>query len=571
MHRPIGPAFAPGCVRSALAKAALLLGIAASAGVAYAEDPIAIRWNPGLSREEFGVLSSTTGAFTFRGVVGDLATWSGQSFLDGNTLYVTGTNSGGNNRLYVLNATTGASINAVNTGNAQSYYLGGKNAAGELIVIWYDTGSAVERFGVMNPTTGVVTPRGQVGNLATWNGQSRMAGNTMYVFGNSAGGTHNLYVVDTVGGTTTGTVNVGAGNTYFMAGLNSAGELVVIWYDTGGAVERFGVMNKTTGAVTPRGVVGDLATWSGQSMLEGNTLYAIGNGASATNLYIYSSLTGSEVDTVNVGTSYAYYLAKRQQPTWAACCDFNADGKADLLWRSQSTGENGIWFMSGGSVSSVTLFVALADVNWRIVGAADFNADNKPDILWRNTSTGSNAVWYMNGSSVTGSATLSSLADLNWHIVGAADFNADGKPDIAWRNVVTGENAFWYMNGATVTGVAFTASLTDLNWRIVAIGDFNADSRPDFVWRNSSTGQNAIWYMNNTSVIGNALTSSLADLNWVIAGAGDFNGDSKPDLVWRNYSTGQNAFWYMNGATVTGNALFTSLADLSWRIVPSDY
>jgi hypothetical protein len=258
-------------------------------------------------------------------------------------------------------------------------------------------------------------------------------------------------------------------------------------------------------------------------------------------------------------------------PPPTGCCDFNANGKADIVWRNQTTGENAFWFMNNTTVEGVSLFTTLGDVNWRIVGTADFNADTKPDVVWRNTATGENAVWYMNGATVTGLSFISTLADLNWHIVGTADFNADTKPDIAWRNVVTGDNAFWLMNGATVSSVAFTSALADVNWHIVAIGDFNADTKPDFVWRNFSTGQNAYWYMNGTTVAGSALISSLADMNWKIVGAGDFDYDAKPDLVWRNASTGENAYWYMNNASVKGVALFLTLADLNWKIVPSDY
>jgi hypothetical protein len=305
MHRLIS---ALGTLRHGAAIGALVLGIGASADLALAADPIAIRWNPALTREEFGVLSASTGAFTFRGVVGDLATWSGQSFVEGNTLYVLGWNAANNQRLYILNALTGASINAMNIGNTSSYYLGGRNAAGELIVIWWD--GAVERFGVMNTSTGAVTNRGIVGDLLSWSGQSRMDGNTLYVFGNGPADAKNLYVLDTVAGTTLRTVNVGTTYSYYLAGVNSGGELIVIWWD--GADERFGVMNTTTGVVTPRGVVGDLTGWSGQSLLDGNTLQVIGSNGATSKLYIYDSVTGAEVDTVDVGTTYNYYLAKRQ-------------------------------------------------------------------------------------------------------------------------------------------------------------------------------------------------------------------------------------------------------------------
>ena len=94
--------------------------------------------------------------------------------------------------------------------------------------------------------------------------------------------------------------------------------------------------------------------------------------------------------------------------------DFNADGKADILWRNTATGENSIWMMSGASISSGVFITTIADLNWTIVGTGDYNGDGKADILWRNKTTGENAVWLMNVSSIASSAFTIPLADLNW-------------------------------------------------------------------------------------------------------------------------------------------------------------
>jgi hypothetical protein len=258
-------------------------------------------------------------------------------------------------------------------------------------------------------------------------------------------------------------------------------------------------------------------------------------------------------------------------PALAKCCDFNADGKPDILWRNQATGDNAVWYMNNTTTAGLAMLSALPDPNWRIAGAADFNADTKPDLLWRNMATGQNAFWYMNGASVTGYAFTPTLADTNWRIVGAADFNADTKPDILWRNVATGQNALWYLNGTTLTGNALIASLADLNWHMVGIGDLNADNKPDIVWRNVTTGENAVWYMNGATVASVAFLTTLADPNWKIVGVGDYNADNKPDLVWRDQVSGMDAYWYLNGAATAGVAFFTSVAGPDWRIVPSDF
>ena len=99
-------------------------------------------------------------------------------------------------------------------------------------------------------------------------------------------------------------------------------------------------------------------------------------------------------------------------------CDFNGDGKTDILWRNKSTGQNVVWLMNGTALSSYLWIDTVADTNWQIVGTGDFNGDGKTDILWRNKSTGQNVVWLMNGSTYSSYAELMQVADTNWGIVG---------------------------------------------------------------------------------------------------------------------------------------------------------
>ena len=60
-------------------------------------------------------------------------------------------------------------------------------------------------------------------------------------------------------------------------------------------------------------------------------------------------------------------------------------------------------------------YLAEADLNWQVAGVGDFNGDGKADILWRNSSTGENYVYLMNGTTHTG-GYLRTQADLNWQV-----------------------------------------------------------------------------------------------------------------------------------------------------------
>ena len=62
-------------------------------------------------------------------------------------------------------------------------------------------------------------------------------------------------------------------------------------------------------------------------------------------------------------------------------CDFNGDGKTDILWRNESTGQNVVWLMNGTTYSNYAELMQVTDTNWEIVGTGDFNGDGKTDIF----------------------------------------------------------------------------------------------------------------------------------------------------------------------------------------------
>jgi FG-GAP-like repeat/Lectin C-type domain len=310
--------------------------------------------------------------------------------------------------------------------------------------------------------------------------------------------------------------------------------------------------------------------------------------------------------------------------TMVASADFDGDGKDDLLWRNYSTGENAIWLKNGTNLDSFSaagqkFITQVVDTDWKMIAAADFNGDGKADILWRNNRSGENAVWFIDANTVTNDGRYASneqffansirVIDTNWEMVGAGNFDTDNKADIVWRNKVTGENAIWLMDGTTgpsvvdgtvgtaveskAGGQKFITQVADSNWKIVGIGDFNQDNKSDLVWRNSSTGENAVWTV-DTSVLtnsGNFFSTTeqfikdengvnlvVQGNNWRIEAVGDTNNDGKSDLIWRNYATDENAVWQMNEniAATAGrqivkfsNNTTVLTGDINWEIIDS--
>jgi Ca2+-binding RTX toxin-like protein len=248
--------------------------------------------------------------------------------------------------------------------------------------------------------------------------------------------------------------------------------------------------------------------------------------------------------------------------------DVNGDGRADLLWRSQSTGENYLYTMNGTAVTSGEGSLrTVADLNWSLVGTGDFDGDGKADLLWRNHVTGENYLYPMDGHTVKSTeGYIRTVSDPNWQIATLGDFNGDHRDDILWRNQATGENYLYLMNGTAIAGEGFVRTVADLNWQIAGSGDFNGDGRADILWRNASTGENYVYLMNGSAIASEGYLRTVADQSWQVAGIGDLDGDGHADIVWRNSSTGQNYVYFMNGTTIAKEGYLRTVADQHWQI-----
>jgi len=155
-----------------------------------------------------------------------------------------------------------------------------------------------------------------------------------------------------------------------------------------------------------------------------------------------------------------------------AVADFNADARDDLLWHNPATGELYVWFMSGLVVASGSYLSpsAMADTQWQIRGAADFDADGKNDLLWHNQATGELYVWLLDGTIVRSGSYLTpaSLADTRWQIRWVADFDGDGKADVLWHHQVTGELYVWTLDGTVTTAGSYLTppAMPDAAWPV---------------------------------------------------------------------------------------------------------
>ena len=144
------------------------------------------------------------------------------------------------------------------------------------------------------------------------------------------------------------------------------------------------------------------------------------NGDGKADILWYNSTTGQVYLWLMNGASQtsAFLLNTVPDLNWqiAAAGNFYGNGHAAIVWRNQQTGEVYLWTLTtdATAVASGTSLTTVADLDWQIAGVGDVNGDGKADLFWRNNATGDTYVWLMNGAAISNSGPLSTVADLNW-------------------------------------------------------------------------------------------------------------------------------------------------------------
>lgn len=248
-------------------------------------------------------------------------------------------------------------------------------------------------------------------------------------------------------------------------------------------------------------------------------------------------------------------LVESSQAIRGRVVSFNGDASSDLLWREQSTGNMGVWFLSG-PVLSGTAGLAAISPSLMVQAASDFGGPTgDPDLFYHSTTTASGETVRFADSTpaLLGMTPIAPvLPSPDWYVAASGDFNLDGRTDLVVHNRVTGQYFYRYMNGVSSLGNSATLS-RPLPWHIVGAADMNGDGRTDLLWRNKSTGQNEIALMNNTAVL-ESVALPVLSLAYYAGATADYTGDGRIDIVWHHPGSGQVLLWWMSGTSLSSTS-----------------
>jgi hypothetical protein len=239
--------------------------------------------------------------------------------------------------------------------------------------------------------------------------------------------------------------------------------------------------NTTTGSVYAMPFVSSgMPTGGAVIMTESNPAWKIVHtpdldGDGKADILWWNSTTGQVYAVIMNGTAITAqgFVYTEPNTAWkiAAVGDFAGSGKTNqLVWRHSTTGQVYLMTISAsGSTFSQTGVMIYQEPNtsWKIIAAADFNGDGKSDLLWRNDVTGQVYAMLMNGPSIVSQGMVHQEPNLAWKIVAQGDYNGDGKADLLWRTETTGQVYMMLMNGLGIASQAMVYQEANTAWKVL--------------------------------------------------------------------------------------------------------
>ena len=131
--------------------------------------------------------------------------------------------------------------------------------------------------------------------------------------------------------------------------------------------------------------------------------------------------------------------------TIAGVGDIDNDGISDIIWWNRRDGRVGHWLITASVTvkpESGIIGTRMSPGSWKVVGVGDFNADGRTDIVWKDDSSGDVELWLTTGLDSYRPVLLAHAVAPEWHVANVGDYDGDGRADIFWRHE-SGKAVVW--------------------------------------------------------------------------------------------------------------------------------
>ncbi|MDF5721153.1 MAG: VCBS repeat-containing protein [Rhizonema sp. PD37] len=315
-----------------------------------------------------------------------------------------------NNAVWLENGsnTTGAYLQTLDSN--WSFSFADFNGDGKSDIFWNNSATGENKIWLMDGSTitnatdasqNIDSLSGWTPTLADFNGDNK----TDILWRNSTTGDNQIWLMD---GTTISSKNqigsIPIAWTPTIVDLNGDRRADIFWRNSQTGENQTWIENDATQGNFDVKV---------QPTLDSNFTLNVGdfNGDGKSDILWRNSQTGENAYWIFDGANATGYTEPSLGTAWTPKIgDFNGDGKTDVFWRNTSTGDNAVWISDNTTGTNPTGYsLPTLSTDWtQDFGFGDFNGDGRTDIFWRNNSTGQNATW--TSADTTGSNFTGALA-----------------------------------------------------------------------------------------------------------------------------------------------------------------
>lgn len=224
--------------------------------------------------------------------------------------------------------------------------------------------------------------------------------------------------------------------------------------------------------------------------------------------------------------------------------DFDGNGHDDVFWYRPGSGSEALW--AGRSGASIFRDVPAGHLSVNGVytpWVADFDADGRDDILWFSESSPRNYLWTGEaGPSFSSRSLVLALDDID----AIGDFDGNGHPDLVRHRPGSAPDSFYY---GTTNGFTRSDKAVNGSYRL-SVGDFDANGTDDLHWQATGAAGDYIWF-HEPGTAARATTPRGAPADIGAGSTATVVGDRGAEILWTGSGADVDQYWTFDGRSLT--------------------